>query len=1108
MFAKLRLYIVFAVLITVFSSGAYAADKIYPDSSSGEYTYTYETGVANEEFAVFVVKGLLDDGDVPVINMSSVIYYNVFNSDNTGKLEITFIPSVYTDATLVLASYGQTSPVILCHVMQGAAKDIEDFSFELSRNTVNVDGTTGGNIQFEIQATDSFGFETVLPDYATYEIFGYTGTRIVASKNGVTVNANAEAGEFTVRISCGDVVREKSFSVVRAQSAPSNVTASVDGNTWYTHYMDCISTADAFAFSPEELEIDAITYDQYGDVISGNYNFKAIKLDENNSPVSSAVFSTGSSARFVPPAQTMPDRTDSYEIEIASVSNPDIKTSVLVIVEGKTSYTGNALGMYNEYIKAKEYISLVEQGEVIISVDGRDVYYEYSWVTQDKYSQLLSAMQTASDVFSQIDAGNTNTTALAQAHTALNAANTAFFRALRVGLLAPIEDIYFENSSINLAVGNNTKLNVNTVPQRPTESIVYSSSDADIVTVSQSGVITAKSQGNAIITASNTDGSTYDECEVHVYKQIYNMSWKNKSAELVAGQSLRPELSISPADHTDELTFSSSDESVVEVDGNGVVTAVGVGSAKITVQTLAGKKATFDVTVTKPSFGGIESIRGKPQASFKLPVKFEKSKGVSKLQVKAIFNKDIFTFVRTEDNAVLSGYAGTDTSTEGMAISVWNIAQANTDLSGELAKFAFTVAENTPYATYEIIFEISAFTADNEPIICENSRFETKVVVAESNTYSVTVQAESNGSVTGSAEYEYGASATVSATPDSLYVFSGWYLNNEKVSSDATYTFVVTKDINLVAKFSKQVPIILGGGDSSSDDSDEEEEERIYTVSPVTANILSGSHVAYGSSLVLTSATPGAMIYYTLDGTTPSAAATRYTEPIIIDSSMTVMAVAVKGGMLGSNIATFVYTVATTDTVKITLKSNALSVKYITPENNCVRPDDAATRYEVIEMLNKLFDVNGRKVASVGFVDWIPKYRNMIDKYAGAGIINGYPDGTFRGTNGITRSETAKILCMMLGFDVSKASSYNASFNDIAGHWAHDYIKVCATMGLVKGYPDGSFKPESLVTRAEMVTILNRITGISKITGLPANITDLNSGHWAYDDIMNVVEVK
>ena len=127
MFAKLRLYIVFAVLITVFSSGAYAADKIYPDSSSGEYTYTYETGVANEEFAVFVVKGLLDDGDVPVINMSSVIYYNVFNSDNTGKLEITFIPSVYTDATLVLASYGQTSPVILCHVMQGAAKDIEDW---------------------------------------------------------------------------------------------------------------------------------------------------------------------------------------------------------------------------------------------------------------------------------------------------------------------------------------------------------------------------------------------------------------------------------------------------------------------------------------------------------------------------------------------------------------------------------------------------------------------------------------------------------------------------------------------------------------------------------------------------------------------------------------------------------------------------------------------------------------------------------------------------------------------------------------------------------------------------------------------------------------------
>ncbi len=1107
MFAKFRLYIVFAVLITVFSLGAYATDIIYPDSSSGEYTYTYETGIANDEFAVFVVRGLLDEGETPVISIDSVIYYNVFNSDNTGKLDITFIPSVYTDATLVLAGHGQTSPVILCHVMKDTAKDVEDFSFELSRNSVIVDGTSSASIQFAVQAYDSFGFDTVLPEYTTYEIVGYTGTRVTASKNGIIVGATAEAGEYTVRISCGDVIREKTFTVERSLSLPASVTVSVDGNAWYTHYIECMNTVDGFTFSPSSLEITTVTYDQYGDVIFENYTFKAVQLDENDNPVTSSVIATGEATQFVPQIQTFPGETLSYEIEVVSVSKPTLKASVLIIVEGKTGYAGDALELYDKYLEAKEYISLVEQEEIQISVDGKDVYYEYSWVTQDKYSALETAIQTASDVLSQIDSGVTDSTAVNESYNALKAAVLAFSRALKKGLLAPIEDIYFENASVNIAMGTNTKLKVSVLPQKPSESVVYSSSNTDIVTVSSAGIIVAKAQGDAVITASNPDGSIYDECQVHVFKQILEISWKKRNIELVAGESVTPELNISPSDHSDELAFSSSDENVVTVDGNGVVTATGVGNAKITVQTIAGKKAIFDVKVTQPAFGGIDSIRGKPQGSFKLPVTFERSKSIAKLQVKATFDKDIFTFTGTQDSAVLSGYEGTDTSEEGTAIAVWNIGQTTTDLSGELAKFAFTVAENAPYETYRIRFDISAFTSDDDQIICENGSFETKIVVGESNTYSITAQAESNGSVTGTAQYEYGARATVSATPDNLYVFDGWYSNGQKVSTDKTYTFIVTQDITLVAKFSKQPPVILGGNSSSSDDSDDEE-ERIYTVSPVTANILSGSHVEYGSSLVLTSATPGAMIYYTLDGSTPSAAATRYTEPIIIDSNMTVMAVAVKGGMLGSNIATFIYTVATTDTVSITLKQNAASVKYITPENSRVRPDDAATRYEVIEMLNKLFDVKGRIVASVGFIDWIPKYKNMIDKYAGAGIINGYPDRTFRGTSGITRAETAKILCMMLGFDMSKANTYNTALNDIAGHWAHDYIKVCATMGLVKGYPDGSFKPENLVTRAEIITILNRITGISKVSGLTTNITDLNIGHWAYDDIVNIIDLQ
>lgn len=1109
MVLKSKLFIVFAALITIFSSVAYATDKIYPNDTSGKYSYTYETGIANDEFTVLVIKGLYNQGEVPEFNAASVIYYNVFSTDSTGKLIVEFVPAIYDDATLVLSGHGQGEPIVLCHIMKGTAVDVDDFGFELSKKFVKVDGINRANIKFNVWAKDSFGFDTVLPEYTTYEIVGYTGDEITVSKTGISVGATVQAGTYTVRITCGDIIKEQEFTVEREKSKPTRVIVSVNGNSWYTHYVDCISKANEFMFSPAALEITAVTYDQFGDEISEKYKFKAIKLDENEDPVSTTVLGTGVSMQFIPRAQTYPGETDLYEIEMVSVSKSTLKASVRIEVEGKTNYTGEALSLYSQYIEAKEYMSLVESGKINVSEDGKDVFYEYSWVTPEKYNPLKAAVDTASEVFAQVDSGNTNAKAISDSYKALKSAVSAFSKALRKGLYAPIEDISFESADIDIAIGANIMLKVYVLPQKPSENVVYTSSNPDVVTVSFDGKIVAKAQGDVVITASNADGSIYDECNVHVYKQILDLSWEKSSVQLVAGQSATTELQISPSDHTDELTFTSSDENVVSVDNDGKITAKREGTAKITVQTLAGRKATFNVTVTQPVFSGIDSLRGKPAASFKLPVMIEKSKGIAKLQVEATFDKNIFTFNGVEDAQVLSGFAGTDISVEGTAVSVWNISDAGKDISDKLAKFAFTVAENAPYGTYKIKFDISAFTDDAQEIICENASFETNVVVGESNTYNVTAQAESNGTASGTGNYEYGSSATVTATPNRQYIFSGWYSNGVKVSTDASYTFTVTQDTTLIAKFSKEPPMILGGSDSSSDSSADEDQDKVQTVSPVTASILSGSHVDYGASLVLTSATPGAMIYYTIDGTIPSAASIRYTGPIIIDCNMTIMAVAVKGGMLGSNIATFIYTVKTTDTVSIALKSNAASIKYITAENNNkVRPDEPATRYEVIDMLGKLFDVKGRTVANIGFTDWIPKYKSIIDKYAGAGIINGYPDGTFKGTNGITRSEVSKILCMMLGFDVSKAAGYNATFSDIEGHWAKDHIKVCATMGLVKGYPDGSFKPDSLVTRAEIITILNRITGISKVSGLTENITDLDASHWAFDDIVNITDMK
>ena len=157
-------------------------------------------------------------------------------------------------------------------------------------------------------------------------------------------------------------------------------------------------------------------------------------------------------------------------------------------------------------------------------------------------------------------------------------------------------------------------------------------------------------------------------------------------------------------------------------------------------------------------------------------------------------------------------------------------------------------------------------------------------------------------------------------------------------------------------------------------------------------------------------------------------------------------------------------------------------------------------------MLSKLFDVSGVQPKD-GFPDLDDAHRETVQLYAAAGIINGYPDGTFGGALGITRAELVKILSVMLGVaseDIPEAQ--NVTLSDISGHWAEDYIKKFVAKGYILGYPEGDFRPDQFVTRAEVVTILNRITGITKVTGLPARFSDLTPDFWGYDEIMNVVE--
>lgn len=94
------------------------------------------------------------------------------------------------------------------------------------------------------------------------------------------------------------------------------------------------------------------------------------------------------------------------------------------------------------------------------------------------------------------------------------------------------------------------------------------------------------------------------------------------------------------------------------------------------------------------------------------------------------------------------------------------------------------------------------------------------------------------------------------------------------------------------------------------------------------------------------------------------------------------------------------------------------------------------------------------------------------------GVINGYPDGTFRPENPVTRAEFAKMILLTLGY--SPELPENPTFPDVPRQeWYYRYVQGAVKHGLVEGYPDGSFKPEGNITIAEVLTVIVRARELS-----------------------------
>lgn len=170
-------------------------------------------------------------------------------------------------------------------------------------------------------------------------------------------------------------------------------------------------------------------------------------------------------------------------------------------------------------------------------------------------------------------------------------------------------------------------------------------------------------------------------------------------------------------------------------------------------------------------------------------------------------------------------------------------------------------------------------------------------------------------------------------------------------------------------------------------------------------------------------------------------------------------------------------------------------------------PDRNMTRAEVAQMFYALLlDQDVRITQTFSDVPADAWYTTAVNTLASLGMMDGYPDGTFHPNAPITRAEFATV-ALAFAYEPEKASCdyYDVFYNT----WYYPYVAQATSYDWIGGYPDGSFRPNNFITRAEVTVIVNNMLGrsaderyIDRNADKLVYFTDLTDKYWAYYTIM------
>ncbi len=170
---------------------------------------------------------------------------------------------------------------------------------------------------------------------------------------------------------------------------------------------------------------------------------------------------------------------------------------------------------------------------------------------------------------------------------------------------------------------------------------------------------------------------------------------------------------------------------------------------------------------------------------------------------------------------------------------------------------------------------------------------------------------------------------------------------------------------------------------------------------------------------------------------------------------------------------------------------------------NMFAPDEGVTRAETAALISRLMaDERGAQLGNIfSDIDKSAWYYNDVSAVCEKNIMTG-SGGAFEPDRRITRAELAAVLSKFIFRGDSKLDSDYSDMSE--SDWFYEPMAIMVNAGYLRGYEDGTIRPDNEVSRAELAAVMNRVLGVSAVSG-GRTFSDVDEEHWAYGDIMAAV---